>query len=93
MQLILAEWEGARKEGRKEMFYLTTHSAYFIYDYMALGIWYRTIQTAREEIRCCHIGLLFPISNKGSFICTYHDLCYTSRGELAGTRNSSLRPQ
>ena len=30
--------------------------------------------------------LLFPISSKGSFICTirqdstYHDLCYTSRG-------------
>ena len=37
-------------------------------------------------------GLLFPISSKGSFICTFHDLCYTSRGELAGTRNSSLGP-
>ena len=39
-------------------------------------------------------GLLFPISSKGSFICiipqqdnTYHSLCYTSRGTLAGTRN------
>ena len=35
--------------------------------------------------------LLFPISTKGSFICiiphTYHGLCYTSRGTLAGTRN------
>ena len=28
-------------------------------------------------------GLLFPISSKGSFICTYHSLCYTSRGALA----------
>ena len=38
-------------------------------------------------------GLLFPISSKGSFICTisqigtHHDLCYTSRGVLAETRN------
>ena len=39
-------------------------------------------------------GLRFPISSKGSFICTipqtYHGLCYTSRGALAGTRNSSM---
>ena len=41
--------------------------------------------------------LLFPISSKGSFISpshiqdsTYHGLCYTSRGALAGTRNSSM---
>ena len=40
--------------------------------------------------------LLFPINSKGSFICTipqdstYHGLCYTSRGALAGTRNSSM---
>ena len=44
-------------------------------------------------------GLLFPNSSKGSFICiipqtgnTYHSLCYTSRGALAGTRNSSMGP-
>ena len=44
-------------------------------------------------------GLLFPINSKGSFICTvpqqdstYHGLCYTSRGALAGTRNSSMCP-
>ena len=43
-------------------------------------------------------GLLFPINSKGSFFCTilprqgntYHVLCYTSRGALAGTRNSSM---
>ena len=41
--------------------------------------------------------LLFLISSKCSFICTthrqdntYHGLCYTSRGALAGTRNSSM---
>ena len=26
-------------EGRKEMFYLTTHSTHFIYGYMASDIW------------------------------------------------------
>ena len=41
--------------------------------------------------------LVFPINSKGSFICTipqkdstYHGLCYTSRGTLVGTRNSSM---
>ena len=42
--------------------------------------------------------LLFPISSKGSFLyapshrqdSTYHGLCYTSRGALAGMRNSSM---
>ena len=35
--------------------------------------------------------LLFPISSKGSFICTSPQtgLCYTSRGALAETKNSS----
>ena len=45
-------------------------------------------------------GLLFPINSKRSFICTiphrqdstYHSLCYTSHGALAGTRNSSMGP-
>ena len=37
-------------------------------------------------------GLLFPINIKGSFICTIHGLCYTSRGALAGTINSSMCP-
>ena len=41
--------------------------------------------------------LLFPISSKGSFICitsshrqdnTYHSVCYTSHGLLAGTWNT-----
>ena len=50
------------QEGRKEMFYLTTHSAHFIYGYMTSYIWYRTTQIGK--------GLLFPINSKGSFICT-----------------------
>ena len=31
--------KGHREEGRKEMFYLTTHSTYFSYGYMASDIW------------------------------------------------------
>ena len=77
------------------MFYLTTHSThYFIYGYMASDIWYRTIQIAREKTRCRHMVyffrlvarvLLYALSHRQDS--TYHDLCCTSRGALAGTRN------
>ena len=52
-----------------EMFYLTTHSTYFIYGYMASDIWLKTILIVRKEKRCSH-ELLIPINSKGSFICT-----------------------
>ena len=86
-----------RKEGRKEMFYLMTHSTHFIYGYMASDIWLRTILIARKETRFHHIGysyrltarvLLYASSHRQDD--TYHGLCYTSRGALAGTRNSSM---
>ena len=51
-----------RQEGRKEMFYLTTHSTHFIYGYMASDIWLRTIQIAREETRCRHMGYSFRLT-------------------------------
>ena len=42
-------------------------------------------------------GPLFSIISKSYFICTqdntYHGLCYTSRGALAGTRNRSMDPR
>ena len=78
------------------MFYLTTHSTHFINGYMASDIWLRTIQIVREETRCRHMGysyrltarvLLYAPSNRQDN--TYHGLYYTSRGALAGTRNSS----
>ena len=81
------------------MFYLTTHSTHVMYSYMASDIWLRTTQIAREETRCRHIGysfrlaarvLLYASSHKQDN--TYHGLCYTSRGALAGTRNSSMGP-
>ena len=85
--------------GRKEMFCLTTHSTHFIYGYMASDIWLRTILIVRKETRCRHIGysyrltarvLLYAPSHRQDN--TYHGLCYTSRGALAGTRNSSMGP-
>ena len=74
------------KEGRKEMFYLTTHSTHFIYGYMASDIWLRTILIVRKETRCRHICyslrlsarvLLYAPSHRQDN--TYHGLCYTSR--------------
>ena len=84
-------------EGRKEMFYLTTHSTHFIYGYMASDIWLRTILIVRKETRCRHIGYYFRLAARVLLYApshrqdsTYHSLCYTSRGALAGTRNSSM---
>ena len=77
----------------RKMFYLTTHSTHFIYGYMASDIWLRTILIVREETRCRHMGysywltarvLLYAPSHRQDN--TYHGLCYTSRGALAGTR-------
>ena len=81
------------------MLYLTTHSTHFIYGYMASDIWLRTILIVRKETRCRHIGysyrltarvLLYTPSHRQDN--TYHSLCYTSRGALAGARNSSMGP-
>ena len=79
------------------MFYLTMHSTRFIYGYMASDIWLRTILIVRKETCCRHIGysyrltarvLLYAPSHRQDN--TYHGLCYTSRGALAGMRNSSM---
>ena len=81
------------------MFHLTTHSTHFIYGYMASDIWLRTILIVRKETHYRHIGyslrltarvLLYAPSHRQDN--TYHGLCYTSRGALAGTRNSSMGP-
>ena len=84
-------------EGRKEMFYLTMHSTHFIYGYMASDIWLWTILIVRKETRCRHISYTFRLTARVLLYATshrqdstYHGLCYTSRGALAGTRNSSM---
>ena len=86
-------------EREREMFYLTTHSTHFIYGYMTSDIWLRTILIVRKETPCRHIGysyrltarvLLYAPSHRQDN--TYHGHGYTSRGALAGTRNSSMGP-
>ena len=81
------------KEGRKEMFYLTTHSTHFIYGYMASDIRLRTIPIVRKETRCRHIGYSFRLTARVLLYApshrqdsTYHGLCYTSRGALANRK-------
>ena len=73
------------------------HSTHFIYGYMVSDIWLRTILIVRKETCCCHIGyslqliarvLLYAPSHR--LDSTYHSLYYTSRGALAGMRNSSM---
>ena len=79
---------------RKQMFYLTTHSTHFI-----TVIWHQTTQISREETRCRNMGYSFRLAARVLLYApshrqdnTYHGLCYTSRGALAGTRNSSMGP-
>ena len=97
--LSLCVEDDSAREREREMFYLTTHSTHFIYGHMASDIWLRTILIVRKETRCRHIGysyrltarvLLYAPSHRQDN--TYRSLCYTSRGALAGTRNSSMGP-
>ena len=76
-----------RKEGRKEVFYLTMHSTQFSYGYMASDIWYRTMD---YSFRFVARVLLYASSHRQDN--TYHSLCYTSCGTMAGMRNSSMVP-
>ena len=81
------------RERERELFYLTTHSTHFIHGYMASDIWLRTILIVRKETRCRHIGYSYQLTARVLLYApshrqdnTYHGLCYTSRGALAGTR-------
>ena len=70
---------------------------HFFYSYMASDIWLRTILIVREETRCRYMGYSFRLAARVLLYApshsqdrTYHSLCYTNRGSLAGTRNSSM---
>ena len=80
----------ATQEGRKEMFYLTAHSTHFIYGYMASDIWLRTILIKRKETCCRHMGYSFRLAAR--VLLYAPQACYTSRGALDGTKNSSMGP-
>ena len=56
------------KEGNI-LFNDTLNTFYLQLYHMTSDIWWRTTQIARKKTRCHHV-LFFPISSKGSFICT-----------------------
>ena len=91
----------SEKEGRKEMFYLTTHSTHFVFTVIWRQTYGWAIQIGREETRCRHIDLSFWLAARALLYAsshiqdnTYHGLCYTSRGALAGTgsKNTFMKP-
>ena len=71
--------------GRKEMFYLTTHSTHFIYGYMASDIWIRTILIVRNETRCGHIGYYFRLAARVLLYAPSHRHDNTYHGYLMGS--------
>ena len=78
------------------MFYLTTHSTHFIYGYMASDM-VNDHSDSEKGNPLHHIGYSFRLTASVILYApshrqdsTYHGLCHTSRGALAGTRNSSM---
>ena len=61
----------------------------FSYGYMASDIWLRTRHMGYSFRLAASVLLYAPSHRQDS---TYHGLCYTSRGTLTGTRNSSMSP-
>ena len=54
-----------KKEGRKEMFYLMTHSTHFIYGYMASDIMVKDHSDSEKGNPLPPHRLLFPINRFG----------------------------
>ena len=86
-------------EREREMFYLTTHSTHFYLRLYGVRHMVKDHSDSEKGNPLPPHRLLFPINNKGSLYApshkqdsTYLGLCYTSRGALAGTRNSSMGP-
>ena len=98
MQHLLLCKSGLERKWERNVLF-NDASTHFIYGYMASDIWLRTILIARKETRCRHIGYSYRLTARALLYApsyrqdnTYHSLCYTSRGALAGTRNSSMGP-
>ena len=85
------------QEGRKEMFLFNdTLNTFYLRLY---GVRHMVKDHSEEimETRCHHIGYSFRLTARVLLYApfhrqdsTYHGLSYTSRGVLAGTRNSSM---
>ena len=83
-------------KGRKEMFYLTTHSTHFLPLYGVTHM-VNDHSDSERETRCRHIGYSFRLAARVLLYAsshrqdnTYHSLCYTSRGALDGTSKDSI---
>ena len=82
------------------MFYLMTHSTHFIY-VICHQTYAKGPLSKIGNLQLALKGLLFPIIAVWVLLyapsqrqdSTYHELCYTSCGALAGMRNSSEDPQ
>ena len=69
---LVDQVEQDQVEERQEMFYLTTHSTHFTYDYMASDM-VKDRSDSEKGNPLPPNRLLFPINSKGSFICTIPD--------------------
>ena len=78
MFFLSIQWRGMGKRKKRNVF-VTMHSMHFIYGYMASDT-----QLERKPSAATRV-LLYASSHTQDD--TYHRLCYTSRGALAGTRN------
>ena len=66
-------------EGRKEMFYLTTHSTHFILRLYGVGHMVKDHSDSERGNPLPPHVLLIPINSKGSFICTIpHTIAHTT---------------
>ena len=97
--VIHSEWEWM-KEGRKEgnILFNDALNTFYLQLY-GVGHMVKDHSDMRKETRCRHIGYSFRLTARVLLYApshrqdsTYHSLCYTSRGALAGMRNSSMGP-
>ena len=87
------------KEGRKEERVLFNDTLDTLNTFMDIWDMVEDHSITREETCCHHMGCSFQLAARVLLYAsshrlnnTYHSLCYTSRGALAGTRNSSMGP-
>ena len=85
--------------GRKEGIVLFNNalSTFYLWLYGVKHMVNDHSDSEREETCCRHMGYSFRLAARVLLYAsshrqdnTYHGLCYTSRGALAGTRNSSM---
>ena len=84
-------------EWMNEMFYLTTHSTHLILRLYGVRHMVKNHSNSEKGNHCRHMDYFFRLTARVLLYApshrqdtTYHSLRYTSRGALAGTRNSIM---